>query len=171
MRRNWMAGLKRPDIDTALLGRLYTKDHLTLRQIAAKVGMSATAVHARLTRIGVTAREGEWITRRCAYCGEPVQRPRSRSRGKLRVFCNDEHYYALLAASGFVEWRHGSRLARAVVAQHFALQPEHVVHHKDDDQRHNDLANLAVYASNADHMAHHRGRKVAVIWDGASSLG
>lgn len=168
MRRNWMAGLKRPDVDTAQLERLYTKDHLTLRQIAAKVGISASAVSNRLTRIGVTAKDGTWVTRRCAYCGELVQRPRSRSRGKLRVFCNDEHYYALLGDSGFVEWRHGSRLARAIVAQHFDLQREQIVHHKDDNQRHNDLANLAVYASHADHMAHHRGRQVETVWDGAS---
>ena len=168
MRRNWMAGLKRPDVDTDLLARLYTKDHLTLRQIAAKVGISATAVSDRLTRIGVTAKDGTWITRRCAYCGEPVQRPRSRSRGKLRVFCNDEHYYALLGDSGYTPWRHGSRLARAIVAQHFDLQPEQIVHHKDDNQRHNDLSNLAVFASHADHMAQHRGRQIQPVWDGAS---
>ena len=168
MRRNWMAGLKRPDVDTDVLARLYTKDHLTLRQIAAKVGISATAVSDRLTRIGVTAKDGTWVTRRCAYCGEPVRRPRSRSRGKLRVFCNDEHYYALLGDSGYTPWRHGSRLARAIVAQHFDLQPEQIVHHKDDNQRHNDLSNLAVFASHADHMAQHRGRQIQPVWDGAS---
>src|SRR3990167_6670628 len=168
MRRNWMAGLKRPDVDTDLLARLYTKDHLTLRQIAVKVGISATAVSGRLTRIGVTAKDGVWITRRCAYCGEPVQRPRSRSRGKLRVFCNDEHYYALLGDSGYTPWRHGSRLARAIVAQHFDLQPEQIVHHKDGDQRHNDLSNLAGSASHANHMGHRRGRQGAAVWEGAS---
>jgi len=55
-----------------------------------------------------------------------------------------------------------------MLAQHFALAPDHVVHHKDDNNRHNDLANLAVFADQADHMRHHRGVAVDTLWDGAA---
>lgn len=159
--------VKKPHVQTDWLVRLYTAEHLTLRQIGAVAGMSAQAVQARLRSVKVEASEGEWVAGQCAFCGEPVRRPRSRSRRRIRMFCSNAHYYAALAATHYVGWRHGQRLARAIVAQHFDLEPAHVVHHKDGDDRHNDLVNLAVYASQAEHMAAHRGREVSPLWDGA----
>jgi len=58
----------------------------------------------------------------------------------------------------------GIRLARAVVAQHYPLTREQVVHHVDGNQRNNDLVNLEVYASQADHMAVHHGQAVEPVW-------
>ena len=147
---------------------MYTIAHLTMRQIAAKVGLSQQVIWYRLKRAGVTAAQGEWVARRCAYCQEMVRVTRGRARAHKWVFCGQEHYYAFLKRSGYQEWRHGGRLARAVVAQHFDLQPGEIVHHKDGNQRNNDRANLVVFASNSDHMAHHRGRKVQPLWDGAT---
>ncbi|TMR22085.1 hypothetical protein ETD86_13025 [Nonomuraea turkmeniaca] len=43
-------------IDTALVVRLYTVDQLTVRQIAARVGRSHTAVHRALIRTGTPRR-------------------------------------------------------------------------------------------------------------------
>ncbi|MEU4229483.1 hypothetical protein AB0F17_34745 [Nonomuraea sp. NPDC026600] len=50
-------------IDTALVVRLYTSDLLTVRQIAARVGRSHTAVHRALIRTG-TPRRGRGSTER-----------------------------------------------------------------------------------------------------------
>lgn len=149
---------------TQVLVDLYTKEHLTCAEIATRYGVTRQAIAYRLRNAGVTSEQGEWVNRRCAYCQDAMRVTRKRARTHKWVFCNQEHYYAFLGKSGYQEWRHGGRLARAVVAQHFELLPEYVVHHKDGDQRNNDRANLMVFESNSDHMAHHRGRKVTPLW-------
>ena len=52
------------------------------------------------------------------------------------------------------------------MGQYFHLEPQHIVHHKDSNQRNNDLANLLVFASASDHLKHHHGSKVSPLWDG-----
>ena len=105
---------------------------------------------------------------RCAFCDRELWRRRKTILRTMRQFCGEECYYAALELSGYMPWRHGSRLARAIVAQHFPLDPDHIVHHKDGNQRNNNLNDLAVFVSNAAHMAHHRGRHVQPLWDGAN---
>lgn len=156
----------RNPVRTQHLVVLYTEKHLTLREIGRLVGMSATAVMKRLRQAGITREHGERVVTLCAYCAMPFSSPRSRVRTRRHLFCSAEHYYASRSNQSYVEWRHGSRLARAIVSQHFPLQREHVVHHKDSDQRHNDLTNLEVYASQSDHLAKHHGRAVPPIWTG-----
>jgi hypothetical protein len=146
---------------------LYTEMHLTLRAIGRLTGMSATAVMKRLRQAGITRQQGERIVALCAYCGVAVNRPRSQGLRRV-VYCGTEHYYAARANPQFVEWRHGSRLARAIVSQHYQLGRDEVVHHIDGNQRNNDLANLAVYASRSDHTAAHHGRQVTPVWTGAA---
>ena len=155
-------------INTEDLVHRYTEQHLTLREIGTLYGISAQAVMKRLRKVGVTRQDGERITRLCAHCGTIVTRTRSRTLLHTRVFCCAEHYYAHIENPEFQKWRHGGRQARAVVASHYPLTREQVVHHKDFDQRNNAILNLAVYASQADHMAVHRGRQVKPVWDGAS---
>ncbi len=157
---------RKKHVNTLYLVDLYTVKHLTLRQIAGIVGMSAPGVMARLRRAGVRASDGTWVNAACAFCGQQVKKSRAVARQHLKSYCNSECYYASLEANPYRPWRQGSRVARALVAQHFALDPDHIVHHEDGDQRNNDLANLRVFASQADHMAYHRGRKVKPIWDG-----
>lgn len=145
---------------------LYIEKHLTLREIGQLKGMSATAVMKRLRSAGITREQGERVERHCAYCGITVSQPRSQSHN-VRAYCSNEHYYAARSNPQYVQWRQGGRLARAIVSQHYRLSPIEVVHHKDGNQRHNDLANLEVYATQADHLAMHHGRQVVPVWDGA----
>lgn len=147
----------------------YTVHHLTLREIGRLVGMSATAVMKRLRKVGIVGRDGQRIIRPCGYCGIDVNRPRSQGLRKDQVYCCVEHYYASLENPEYQQWRHGGRLARAIVAQHYPLQREQVVHHKDGNQKNNDLANLAVYADQQSHLAVHRGRNVQPVWDGVDA--
>jgi hypothetical protein len=86
----------------------------------------------------------------------------------MKAYCNMQCYADSLAQHPYVPWRQGCRRARAIVAQYYGLHPDQIVHHKDGDNRNNDLSNLMVFASNADHVAHHRGRTVAVLFDGAT---
>ncbi len=116
-----------------------------MRQIAAMVGISHAAVHHRLKAAGITREQGTWIASTCSYCGVAFKRRRSQARHTKGSFCCAEHYYAS-RESDYVPWRHGQRLARAIVSQHFDLQPLHVVHHVDKDNRNNDLSNLEVYS-------------------------
>lgn len=147
---------------------LYTSQHLTCEEIGKLHGVSRAAVYACLKRAGVTREQGSWVDVVCAFCGTPGRKRRRQWRQRLQNFCNQECYFASLEAHNYRPWRQGSRIARALVAQLFPLQIEHIVHHKDGDNHNNDRANLAVYASQADHMAHHRGRKVEPLWDGAA---
>ena len=57
-------------------------------------------------------------------------------------------------------------MARKAVSEYIDLMPGYVVHHKDGDTTNNQLANLAVYRSNSDHMTMHHGGLVRPIWDG-----
>lgn len=147
---------------------LYTQSHLTMAEIGQLCGVSRAAVHKLLRKLEVPASASEHATAVCAYCGESFDMARKRWRSTMQRFCCAEHYYASLNKS-YRPWRQGQRLARAIVCQHFALTPDHVVHHRDGDNRNNDRANLLVYASQADHMAAHRGKKIRPLWDGATT--
>jgi hypothetical protein len=59
------------------------------------------------------------------------------------------------------------RLARKAVGQYFTLKRGSVVHHHDKNDRNNDPRNLAVFSSNAGHVAFHHGNPSALpLWDG-----
>lgn len=146
----------------------YTVDHLTLAEIGRLIGMSKTAVMKRLHKAGITREHGTWATKPCAWCSVEVRRHR-RNLSAEQWYCTVEHYYASRENPDFQEWRHGGRLARAIVAQHYPIARGHVVHHKDGNQRNNDRSNLMVFASQADHLAYHHGRTIAPLWDGSQS--
>ena len=157
-----------PAVPDSEIVYLFTIEHLTYRQIAARYGMSHAAVGKRLKRAGVSADQGEHVQVKCARCGEPLDRTRARVRKALRMYCSKECYFATRENPAFIEWRHGGHIARALVAKHFALEREHIVHHKNTNQRDNALGNLQVFASQSDHSAHHHGRSRRALWDGAT---
>ena len=147
---------------------------LPMRTVECRTGLTRQGIYKRLKKAGVLiprrAKDGAvgvYMSVRCAWCQEEIKRRKKQIIGVMRSFCNESCYYASLETSGYIQWRQGSRIARAIVAKHFPLEREHVVHHQDGDQRNNVLDNLAVFESNAVHMAHHRGRKVVPLWDGA----
>lgn len=161
--------MRRSKVETQHLVVLYTEQHFTLRQIGVLVGMSAAGVGKRLKAAGIVAHDGEWVKASCGFCGSQLERRRSQHRDRYEIYCNTECYYASRENPGYRSWRHGSRLARAIVAQYFKLEPEHIVHHVDGDERNNNLDNLAVYASQSDHIKWHHGKgKVEAIWQGVS---
>lgn len=164
-------------VSTQDLVVLVNKEKLSLEEVEARTGMSRQGIWKRLKRAGVLVPRranggapSKVVKFSCGFCGEPVQRYRKRAMttDQMKAFCNMECYSASLAQHPYEAWRQGCRLARVVVSQHFPLQHEHIVHHKDGDNRNNDLSNLMVFACNADHMAHHRGRKVIALFDGAT---
>lgn len=106
------------------------------------------------------------ISASCWVCQTPIVRPPSKLAKSRRLFCSQACYHSLRQGK-YVPWRQGQRRARLVVAKYFDLQPQHVVHHEDSDNRNNSLSNLRVFSSQSDHMAYHHGVSgVRPLWDG-----
>ena len=94
----------------------------------------------------------------CAFCGREFSRFRTRASKTMADYCNTECYHASRENPNYVPWRHGQRLARAIVAQHIRLTYDMVIHHVDGNNRNNDLSNLVVFASQSDHIKYHHGK-------------
>lgn len=152
---------------------LYTVQHLSCAQIALIAGVCRQQIWKILQSKEVNTSKGKdgatWIKYLCNFCGKPSEMRRARWRNSEKHYCSNECYYASIENPGYHPWRQGQRLARAIVAQYFPLQPEHIPHHKDGDCRNNNLDNLAVYASHSDHLkaTHHNNGNIKPIWDGA----
>ena len=153
---------------------LYRYKHLSMSEIALRASISRTAVWKILQQKGVNTHKGpDGGTRvkvTCDFCGKVFEWTRSRWRNSIshiHRYCSTECYYAAIENPGYRPWRQGQRLARAIINQYFSLQEGNIVHHKDGDGRNNDRSNFMVFASQADHMAYHRGREVKPLWDGS----
>lgn len=136
-----------------------------MQEIAERAGITRVAVWKRLKAAGIETRTAI-LTRYCAYCGAELQLQRCKVRASRRHYCNTDCYHAVRKARNYVESRQGQRTARQIVSEHFDLQPEHIVHHHDSNNLNNDVKNLAVFASQSDHMKHHHGNAVTPLWDG-----
>lgn len=158
-------------IKTQDIVAMHQVQHLSSCQIEKLIGMSRQAIIKRLHSAGINTGKGiggaTRISFNCDFCGRPSETARSRWRKSLKHFCSQECYFASIENPGYHPWRPGQRLAKALVAQYFNLQEGHIIHHKDGDNRNNNLANLAVYRSQSEHMNHHRKGKAKPIWDGA----
>lgn len=152
-------------IDTETLTRLYTVEHLTCAEIGARVKLSRQQIAMRLKQAKISTNKGTWVNCICEFCSKEYKVTRSKYRKIGSKYCSTTCYGAAITSPKSHLWRHGQRLARLIVAQHFDLQPGHVVHHKDGDDHNNDRSNLAVYASQADHAKMHRKGSVKPIWE------
>lgn len=155
-------------IKTEDLIHMYTVQHLSTCEIQKLVGMSRTGIMKRLKQAGITADKGEWVNEICAFCGTEYRIMRCLWKKSKQHYCKKECYYASRENEGYKPWRQGQRLARAIVAQYIHLSPDHVVHHKDGNNRNNNIDNLIAYASQSDHLKAHHGNHVQVVWDGAN---
>jgi hypothetical protein len=142
------------------------KEGLNGNEIAAIFGLSRQRVWQIVTELGLHFTERKW-ERKCLVCGKSYIRFRTAILKNQRSFCSQECYHSVRQARKYIQWRHGCRLARKVVSKYFKLNPGNVVHHHDGDNRNNRLSNLAVFATNSDHIAHHHGiSEVKPLWDG-----
>jgi hypothetical protein len=125
--------------------RWYLEDELSLREIGNRLGRDLRMVHHVLKKHGVPMR-----SRGCRSHG--AMNPAW--RGGRTV---DKSGYILIQCPGhpFAD-RHGRVREHRLVAERMIgryLTPTEVVHHKDDDPGNNDPENLAVYETNAQHLA------------------
>ena len=158
---------KQPHVNTESIVDMYRTQHLTCRAIGRLVGMSGVAVWRRLQAAGVAACEGERVEARCFACGAPIVVTRARWRNTRKLHCSESCYFKTIENPAYNPNRQGMRLARKRVESVFSLASQHVVHHVDGDEGNNLLANLLVFACQADHMSYHRGGSGLPIFRGA----
>ena len=152
-------------LSTPELIRRYTVEHLTMEQIAVMAGISKAAICQRLKKANVRAKSGTWVSFSCDFCGKPDKVTRGHYRKASKHYCTQDCYYASLENPDFNPWRHGQRLARALVSHHFSIPDNAIVHHVDGNDHNNDLSNLRVIDSQANHLKTHRtGKPCGVIW-------
>lgn len=130
----------------------------------AAIGRRVGLTRARISQILKRANQPQAAKRGfrfCAWCGTQFLAFPCQTRKYCSIAC-----VGAAKNKSVVQWRQGQRIAREIVSKHFNLQPEHIVHHEDKNNRNNDIANLLVFASQADHMAYHHGSEVKPLWDG-----
>jgi hypothetical protein len=144
-------------LSTAEIARRYAIGE-PISSIAADAGITRIAIWKRLVAAGVPR------TR-------TVIRRRHQTMRTMRPFCSAACYQSWVReqGAGYVQNRHGQRLARRLVAQYITIPAGAVIHHHDKNERHNELSNLSLFASHADHMSFHRGGKGLPIWDGRTA--
>lgn len=147
---------------------LYTINHLTMQEIGDRFEVTRAAIWKHLKKAGIKPHLGTWAKTECTFCGSPIEKRRKTWRTQRRHFCRFACYAAYRENPHYAPWRQGQRLARALVSQYFHIPEGAIVHHKDGNNRNNNLDNLAVYLANSDHLKHHHSNPDAQpIWDGS----
>jgi hypothetical protein len=135
------------------------------------MGFSRAGVVKCLNRHGVDTSKSHRVEFKCLQCGTSVYLRKTNARMNVeKRFCTRKCYHEYLGDnSSYNEWRHGTRIARAKIADIMDLRPEHRVHHIDGNQRNNSLENLMVLASATDHGKLHRltNHGVTPVFDGS----
>jgi hypothetical protein len=143
------------------------RDKLTpMEQLGIHFGVSRQAIHKLLKKRGVDTSKHR-IPVPCHCCGKETLKAKSQIRDRKNHFCSIDCYYAWVDSRSegpYVQNRTSQRLARFKISQVFDLQPSHVVHHINRDTTDNALDNLIVFASQADHIRHHRGLPIPSLW-------
>ena len=164
--------MKVSDKDVVNIIRAYQTELKPMKDIAKQYGMTREGIWKVLKRSGIDTSKATngLIECSCTVCGKPVKKHRSYFKKTKHSFCGKECYFAWLGhgnGNPLIMHRQSSRIARHVVSQHFNLWPGHIVHHEDRNQYNNQLHNLKVFANNGDHVRHHRGFEVPILWDGS----
>ncbi len=163
------------DVEKVYIINAYETDLIPMIDLAKRYGVTRQCIFKALNKAGVNTHKGtegaSQITFSCTVCGKEGTRHRGDFRKRKHVFCGEACYFAWLKHGNgdpLIMHRNSSRQARAITSDHFALRPGNIVHHKDRNQYNNELNNLMVFTNNGDHIRHHRGFIVPVLWDGSS---
>ena len=142
---------------TELVVELHKTDLYSLQMIADKVGVSRQAIKKYLNKRGYdTSKANATKEVECTYCQKVFKRLRCLRRQTVNPYCSTECCGKGVANPEYIQNRQGQRIARREVAYYFRLQQKHVVHHKDGNNRNNDIDNLMVFKDQADHVRWHR---------------
>ena len=152
------------ELERQELVRKFITGLVPMAALATEYRISRQAVHKIIRKAGVDIAAAAKPLVTCAVCNKSFTAARNRVRVTNTLTCSRECYNTFLRRNNYRECRHGSRLARAIVEQYHVLKAGEVVHHIDGDQSNNRLENLMVFASQADHIRHHRGFEIMPVW-------
>jgi hypothetical protein len=153
----------------------FTNRLIPMITLANEYGLTRQGVWKILARAGVNTSKSLGNTRlevSCTTCGKIFIKNKAHVRNNKNLFCSRECYTAYLEAGNgvgpYIKNRHGQRIARTIVSEHFELKQGHVVHHKDRNCLNNLIENLMVFATQGDHIRFHRlgPDYVHPIWEG-----
>jgi hypothetical protein len=141
-----------------------------MKQIADELGVTRQAIYKALNKAGINTSNAiaAHINVSCTVCGKETSVRRCAFRKTKHHFCSGACYYAWLKhgnGNPLIMHRHSGRIAREIIQQHYALQPNNIVHHEDRNQYNNNLNNLKVFANQGDHIKHHRDCGATPIWE------
>lgn len=74
------------------LEKWYLVDHLTMQQIADKVGCTRQNVHYSMRRLGVGSESGERFKAKCDVCGRDYEVTRARFKKSVGHYCGKDCY-------------------------------------------------------------------------------
>ena len=150
--------------------KAYEDDLIPIKEIASWFHVSRTAIYKFLKKHGIDTSKRKFPVK-CHWCEKEFDRTKGRLRSQKYHFCSVECYYNYIHEIGinYKPNRHGQRIGRMKVSEHFELEPGMVVHHEDGNNMNNEIDNLKVFANNGDHVRYHRWvNKAEPIWDGGS---
>lgn len=150
----------------------YSVELKPMIELAKQYGITRQGVYKVLHQAGIdTSKAGAGnMDVSCTCCAKVFSKHRCQVRRQKHVFCSEECYFAWLKHGNgkpFIKNEHGKRVARKVVSKYFTVLLGQVVHHEDRNQFNNHIKNLKVFANNGDHVRHHRGFIVNILFDGS----
>ena len=122
-------------------------------EIAIKYKVTRQAVKKYLNRQGISTAKGQFYIA-CEVCGKKMHRSRRYIRKARHHFCSFACYMKFIENPKYNQYRQGQKIARKILTG-FGLK-DFVAHHRDGDDKNNDMSNLLAFKSQADHMAYHR---------------
>jgi hypothetical protein len=166
-----MKHIRLTDQDKVNIVHRYSVGLEPIIKLAAEYGLTRQGVYKMIRKAGVdTTKQGANLKVSCSCCGKEITKLRCQVRKALHLFCSAFCYHSFLKhgnGNPLVLSRNQQRLGRSTVAKYYALKPSDIVHHEDRNDFNNHPSNLRVFANNGDHVRHHRGFTVPILWDGS----
>lgn len=160
--------MARKTIDAKEAVKLWVNEHYSANMIAKRMGFSRAGVVKCLNHNGIDTAKANRVQVQCSQCGTPIKMTKTRARAVGKPYCSTECYHAAIHNASYAPWKQGQRIARSMVEAEIPLMPGNVVHHEDGDNHNNNLDNLMVFASQAEHMRYHRtGGRADPVYIGA----
>jgi YHS domain-containing protein len=145
----------------------YKNNLIPMIELAKCYDVTRTAIYKTLKKAGVDTKKG-LIEVSCSNCNSTIPAHKSRIRNQKYIFCDRDCYINFLKNNNYIQSRHGQRIARQIISEHFNLGDKMVCHHEDGNCLNNDINNLRVFHNQGDHIRYHRGFDVNPIWNGRS---
>jgi hypothetical protein len=151
----------------------YTNELIPMITLAQRYNVTRAAIYRILKHhnVDTSKKTAAHIKTVCTNCGKEITVTRCIKRHQLHSFCSNECYHSRLHRrdpnNPLITNRHVMRMARKTVEQHgFFVEPGMIVHHEDRNKSNNEPHNLKVFATQGDHVRHHRGFTVLPVWEG-----